>query len=351
MENDNIYNLIFNPSIDLRSPTEYNKGTIPNSVNIPILDDDEYREVGTIYKTNGKVDAINLGKKIVSGEKKRSRIALWTEYIQNNHNCFVFCHKGGLRSKIAYSWITKSSVDVKRLEDGYKSYRKMILSLHDKIENYKGRWIILGGFTGSGKTRILNDFKESINLESIANHRGSAFGKTGKQQPSQANFESLITEKYLKKKNSNIILLEDESKLIGKTKLPGKWYDKMQMSELILLDCNLETRSKNIYDEYVKFSSNTKIDIMELWSYYLAALKKIRKRLGDDHYKNIKNILNNAFKNSDEGLHLKWIKILLEKYYDRMYGYKLKLRNKHVIFKGNEMDCRNFITNIIVDNQ
>ena len=69
MENDNIYNLIFNPSIDLRSPTEYNKGTIPNSVNIPILDDDEYREVGTIYKTNGKVDAINLGKKIVSGEK------------------------------------------------------------------------------------------------------------------------------------------------------------------------------------------------------------------------------------------------------------------------------------------
>ena len=153
----------------------------------------------------------------------------------------------------------------------------MILSLHDKIENYKGRWIILGGFTGSGKTRILNDFKESINLESIANHRGSAFGRIGKQQPSQANFESLITEKYLKKRNSNIILLEDESKLIGKTKLPGKWYDKMQMSELILLDCNLETRSKNIYDEYVKFSSNTKIDLMELWSLF-SSFKKNKKK-------------------------------------------------------------------------
>ena len=197
LQNDNIYDLIFNPSIDLRSLTEYNKGTIPNSVNIPILMMMN-TVVGTIYKTNGKADAINLGKKIVSGQKKRSRIALWTEYIQNNHNCFVFCHRGGLRSKIAYNWITKSSVGVKRLEEGYKSYRKMILALHDKIENYKGHWMILGGFTGSGKTRILNDFKENINLESIANHRGSAFGKTGIQQPSQANFESLITEQYLK---------------------------------------------------------------------------------------------------------------------------------------------------------
>ena len=339
-------NLILDPSIGLRSPSEFKKGTIPNSINIPILNDEEYQKVGTAYKTEGKQVAINLGNKLVSGEIKKNRIKLWIQYIKKNSSCYIFCSRGGLRSQIAYEWITEQGVLVSRLEKGYKNFRQGIINLHQSIDNYQGNWFILGGYTGSGKTKILENFEESINLESIAEHRGSAFGKTGIVQPSQANFESLITEKYLKKVSKNFLLLEDESRFIGKTKLPGKWYDKMQSSKIILLQTDIEERSNNIYNDYINHPIDNKITTEELCSYYLDALYKIRKRLGDDYYKNLKNIMNQAFKNSDRTFHLKWIKILLEKYYDRMYSYKLKLRNSQIIFKGNESNCMAYIDNL-----
>ena len=83
-------NLILDPSIDLRSPSEFKKGTIPNSINIPILNDEEYQKVGTAYKTEGKQVAINLGNKLVSGEIKKNRIKLWIQYIKKNSSCYIF---------------------------------------------------------------------------------------------------------------------------------------------------------------------------------------------------------------------------------------------------------------------
>jgi tRNA 2-selenouridine synthase len=145
--------------------------------------------------------------------------------------------------------------------------------------------------------------------------------------------------------------MEDESRFIGKAMLPGKWYDKMQISDIILLESDLLERSNRIYNNYVKNPANSKLDLNELRSYYLSSLSKIRKRLGDNHYQTIRNILNIAFDSNDKKLHIKWIKILLEKYYDRMYGYKLNLRAKQIIFKGNEADCNDFISNLILEKK
>ena len=334
------------PSIDLRSPKEFKKGTIPNSVNLPILNDDEYHEIGKIFRSNGRKAAIDHGYKLISGAKKTDRIKSWIKYINKNKNCFIFCFRGGLRSKIAYAWIKSEGVSVDRLEFGYKKYRQQVLLMHQDIKNYLGRWIILGGYTGSGKTDLINKFEYSIDLESIANHRGSAFGKIGVEQPSQSNFENLVSEQYLLKQSSNFFLIEDESRFIGKAQLPGKWYDKMQISEIILLESDLETRANMIYFDYVKKPGNSKPKMIELHSYYLQALSKIRKRLGDNHYKTIRDILNNAFDNDDKNLHVEWLKILLEKYYDRMYKYKLNLREKQIIFKGKEIECTDFIFNL-----
>ena len=119
--------------------------------------------------------------------------------------------------------------------------------MHQDIKNYAEKWIIVGGLTGSGKTDLIKKYKYSIDLEFIANHRGSAFGKTEIDQPSQSNFESLVTEEYLLKQKSTFLLMEDESRFIGKVHLPGKWYDKMQVSEIILLESDLEERAKRIY--------------------------------------------------------------------------------------------------------
>ncbi len=347
MSKDFIKFLNASPSIDLRSPKEFKKGTIPNSVNLPILNDDEYHEVGKIFRANGRRAAIDYGYKIISGKKKTNRIDSWIKYINNNNNCSIFCYRGGLRSKIAYEWINSKGVSVKRLEFGYKKYRQKILLMHQYIKNYAERWIILGGLTGSGKTDIIKNYKCSIDLEFIANHRGSAFGKTGIDQPSQSNFENLVSEQYLLNQKSKFLLMEDESRFIGKVQLPGKWYDKMQVSEIILLESDLEERAKRIYNNYIKEPGNSKLSKIELQSYYLFALSKIRKRLGNNHYKTIKDILNNAFENDDENMHKMWVGILLDKYYDRMYKYKLNLREKQIIFRGRELECIDFISNLI----
>ena len=348
MDENNISLLNQTPSIDLRSPKEYLKGTIPNSVNLPILNDAEFHEIGKTFRSNGRRAAIDAGHKLISGEKKTNLIDSWMKFILENNKCFIFCFRGGLRSQIAYDWIKSKGVFVKRLDHGYKKYRQQVLLMHQDIINYTERWIILGGYTGSGKTDILKNYPFSIDLESIANHRGSAFGKTGAEQPSQSNFESLVSEEYLQiQKKSNFLLIEDESRFIGKAKLPGKWYDKMQASEIILLESGLEDRSNRIYNNYIKNPANSKLGVIELQSYYLSALSKIRKRLGDDHYQIIKDLLNAAFHSSDKELHIKWVKILLEKYYDRMYGYKLNLRKKQIIYRGDEAECNDFISNFI----
>ena len=238
MNKNNISLLNKTPSIDLRSPKEYLKGTIPNSVNLPILNDIEFHEIGKIFRSNGRKAAIDAGYKLISGKKKTNLIDSWMNFILKNNNCFIFCFRGGLRSQIAYEWIKSRGVHVNRLEHGYKEYRQQVILMHQDIKHYTERWIILGGYTGSGKTDILKNYQFSIDLENIANHRGSAFGKTGAKQPSQSNFESLVSAKYLQtQKKSNFLLMEDESRFIGKAKLPGKWYDKMQVSEIILLEC------------------------------------------------------------------------------------------------------------------
>ena len=90
MNKDYVKILNASPSIDLRSPKEFKKGTIPNSVNLPILNDDEYHEVGKIFKANGRKAAIDYGYKIISGEKKINRIDSWIQYIRNNNNCSIF---------------------------------------------------------------------------------------------------------------------------------------------------------------------------------------------------------------------------------------------------------------------
>ena len=351
MDENNISLLNLTPSIDLRSPKEYLKGTIPNSVNLPILNDAEFHEIGKTFRSNGRKAAIDAGYELISGEKKINLIDSWMKFILENNNCFIFCFRGGLRSQIAYDWIKSRGFYVNRLEHGYKKYRQQVLLMHQDIENYSERWIVLGGYTGSGKTDVIKNYQCSIDLESIANHRGSAFGKTGVEQPTQSNFESLVSEEYLQDQKSKFLLMEDESRFIGKAKLPGKWYDKMQISEIILLESSLEDRSNRIYNNYVKNPANSKLNVIELQYYYLSALSKIRKRLGDNHYQTIKDTLNAAFDSADKELHIKWVKILLEKYYDRMYGYKLNLREKQIIFTGNEADCNNFISNLITEKK
>jgi len=329
-------------NIDLRSEKEFHKGTIPGSVNIPILSNDEFENVGKEYKNKGQEAAINLGLQLVKGDLKNKRIDAWKNHLNNNPGCFIFCYRGGLRSKIAQEWLEKENIIVQRISGGYKNFRSNILDEHVNSKYDINKWMIIGGLTGSGKTALLSQFKETIDLEKIANHRGSAFGKNISPQPSQADFENELTLKYINHSHSNI-LLEDESRSIGRVTLPGTWYEKMQSSKLVVLKVNTDERVNNILDEYVLQILKTSNNVQELLNQYLFSLEKIKKRLGDKLFKEISDLMIKAFKMNHLDSHKKWISKLLIEYYDPMYNYKLKLRKEYIVHIGDDISCFNYI--------
>jgi len=329
-------------NIDLRSENEFHKGTIPDSVNIPILSNDEFENVGKEYKNKGQEAAINLGLQLVKGDLKKKRIDAWKNHLNNNPGCFIFCYRGGLRSKIAKEWIEKENIIVQRISGGYKNFRSNIIDEHVDTKYYNKKWMIIGGLTGSGKTNLLNQFKEGIDLENIANHRGSAFGKNISPQSSQANFENELTLKYINHSYSNI-LLEDESRSIGRVTLPGTWYEKMQSSKLVVLKVSTDERVNNILDEYVLQVLKKSNNVQELLNQYLFSLEKIKKRLGDKVFKEISDLMIRAFKRDNLESHKKWISKLLIGYYDPMYNYKLKLRKEYVVHIGDYVSCYDYL--------
>ena len=329
-------------NIDLRSEKEFHKGTIPGSVNIPILSNDEFENVGKEYKNKGQEAAINLGLQLVKGDLKNKRIDAWKNHLNNNPGCFIFCYRGGLRSKIAQEWLEKENIIVQRISGGYKNFRSNILDEHVNSKYDINKWMIIGGLTGSGKTALLSQFKETIDLEKIANHRGSAFGKNISPQPSQADFENELTLKYINHSHSNI-LLEDESRSIGRVTLPGTWYEKMQSSKLVVLKISTDERVNNILDEYVLQILKTSNNVQELLNQYLFSLEKIKKRLGDKLFKEISDLMIKAFKMDNLDSHKKWISKLLIGYYDPMYNYKLKLRKEYIVHIGDDISCFNYL--------
>tara|TARA_B100000989_G_scaffold287283_1_gene256775 strand:- start:712 stop:1743 length:1032 start_codon:yes stop_codon:yes gene_type:complete len=334
---------LFNVSnIDLRSENEFKKGSIPQSVNIPILNNDQFEKVGIEYKKNGSDAAIALGHSLVKGSLKENLIHHWTEHLKKNPECLLYCFRGGMRSEIAVKWLNECGVRVDRLKGGYKNFRNWVISQHLDVENYIKDWIIIGGLTGSGKTDFLRSFKESIDLERIANHRGSAFGIRDGGQPTQSNFENILTLDYLNHKYDKLIL-EDESRTIGRAGLPEFWYQKMQSSKLVILEVEDDKRAENIYYEYVYDEINNGVGKDNLLEKYLGSLNNIKRRLGNVAYDKIKNIMKSAFHQNEKEIHKEWILTLLTSYYDKMYSYKIEMRKDFIVHKGETESCRDYI--------
>ena len=333
-------------NIDLRSENEFKKGSIPQSVNIPILNNDQFKKVGIEYKKNGSDAAIALGHSLVKGSLKENLIHHWTEHLKKNPECLLYCFRGGMRSEIAVKWLNECGVKVNRLKGGYKNFRNWVISQHLDIENYIKDWIIIGGLTGSGKTDFLRSFKESIDLERIANHRGSAFGIRDGGQPTQSNFENILTLDYLNHKYEKLIL-EDESRTIGRAGLPGFWYQKMQSSKLVILEVDDDKRAENIYYEYVYDEINNGNSEDKLLEKYLGSLNNIKRRLGNVVYDNIKDLMKSAFHQNEKEIHKEWILRLLTRYYDKMYSYKLDMRKDFIVHKGEIESCRDYINAIL----
>ncbi len=332
--------------IDLRAPIEFSAGSLPGAVNLPILDDDERANVGKTYKIKGKEAALSLGFKLVSGTKREERISLWREYLSNKSAPLIFCYRGGKRSEIAQSWLGESGVYVDRIECGYKGIRAELLSVFEKEHSL----MLLGGKTGVGKTKILSEFHQSIDLELLANHRGSAFGRHLNEQPTQGKFENELAVELYKKRGLQKIIIEDEGKLIGRISIPKPFQKTMASSPLIVIEANLDLRVQNIWEEYIleqsaNYEKSFGSEGIEKFSEYLVLSNyKIKKKLGNQLHEEIEKKIMKAFREKKPELHKDWIKIVLERYYDPMYEYQLAKKIDRLNFSGTSSEVRAWIT-------
>lgn len=301
------------PLLDVRSPAEFEQGHIPGAINVALFTNEERARVGTIYKQDGHHAAVLEGLRIV-GPKMASIVEQALE-IAPDRSLKVHCWRGGMRSGSVGWLLRQAGFTVEVLHGGYKAYRQFVLNELAVPRNF----IILGGPTGSGKTHVLkalqNSGEQVIDLEGLANHKGSAFGALGeKAQPSIEQFENNLHQIITQMDASKRIWLEDESRKIGSVFIQDHLWLQMRNAPLINICLPLSERINFLVEEYGKFSNE------EL----AGSILKIGKRLGGQ---NVKACL--------EWLDVGQYHLVAEttlNYYDKSYAYGQSQRDQTRIF-------------------
>lgn len=357
IENENIESLLINDAalMDVRAPVEFEKGSFPNATNIPILDDLQREQIGTCYKQEGQDAAIALGYQLATKEVREQRLDRWRAHCEQHPEGYLFCFRGGMRSNLTQQWLRDEGVDYPLVKGGYKAMRRFLI---DSLEVYsKTPMFLLGGLTGSAKGQVISDYQGGVDLEKVANHRGSSFGRLSNPQPSQINFENALAIKFLKKKailQTKNLLLEDEGRAIGSLSLPFPLYEAMKKSPVLVLELDWQSRLENLIQEY---AVSTLADFLKAsdeengWlayqNYLFKALSAIEKRLGSQRYRDIQSLLVEALdqhqKTGDPFSHIKWLELLLAQYYDPMYQYQLEKKKDRIVFRGTSNEIKSFL--------
>ncbi|MCZ6658971.1 MAG: tRNA 2-selenouridine(34) synthase MnmH [Gammaproteobacteria bacterium] len=327
------------PLIDLRAPLEFARGAFPHAVNLPLLSDAERRDVGNIYKQSGQQAAIECGNRLVSGAAKLDRIARWTKFIDRHPDAWLYCWRGGLRSVITQSWLKDVGYEIPRVAGGYKTLRQTCLQVLASAPRNTTQWLVLAGRTGTGKTVVINTLGNAIDLEDLANHRGSSFGGHTSPQPTPIDFENALAARYLRHTEATLVL-EDESRTIGRLALPESWYHRMSEAPLVVLEASIEARAEHIRCEYVEHPLSRGEMSGELQTRLTAALDRIQKRLGGDRHRQVHDAMTAGF---DNGEHGRWIGMLLEWYYDPMYDYQLQGKRSRIVFRGDRAAVTDYL--------
>jgi tRNA 2-selenouridine synthase len=352
------------PLIDTRAPVEFAKGSLPSAVNLPLMTDAEREHVGLCYKQHGQEAAIQLGHELVSGDVKASRVEAWRAFIDQHPNAVLFCFRGGLRSEISQRWLQEVGVEIPRVRGGYKAMRTWLMQSLEAIV-CRSELLVIGGRTGCAKTELINcghagaPLPGSIDLEGIANHRGSAFGRRPGGQPSQISFEIAVSIELLKleAQGHHRIILEDEGRLIGRCALPESLHKAMKAAPLALLDSAFDQRVTHSFHNYIlanleeqrRFSESSEQAFAAFADGLRTALKNISRRLGGVRYQALSATLERAIErhreHDDPSLHREWIATLLADYYDPMYDYQLEHRLPQVCMQGTAEALAAKITN------
>lgn len=341
--------------IDVRSPGEHWAGSAPGSICLPILDDNQRAEVGLCYKVKGRESAIKFGHQLVSGEDKSKKIKAWLEAIKNSNPAAVYCARGGLRSKISQQWMAESGIELPRVSGGYKAFRRYLLAaLEERTKKFN--FVAVAGRTGVGKSEFLRKLSglNILDLELLANHRGSAFGGEITPQPRQVNFENELASQLIRSAPQQIVLVEDESALIGTCVVPPILFEKIKDSPVVILEASVEERVARTIRDYIvarleQYRANTDPEtaFLNLKEYLIESLKKIQRRLGATRAAEvlieIEQALAHQEKTGSPEQHEGWVRRLLVEYYDPQYEYGRSRRRGQVIATGDMEALEGFL--------
>ncbi|MFC1757591.1 tRNA 2-selenouridine(34) synthase MnmH [Planctomycetota bacterium] len=262
------------PIVDVRSPGEFAQGHIPGSVNVPLFDDEERAEIGTLYKNAGRQPAVTRGLAI-AGPKSNDLVDA-VRAVALDGNLILHCWRGGMRSE-SFAWMLRQCELAPRvLIGGYKSFRR---AAHAEFE-IKQSVVTLSGMSGSGKTDLLLALREAgeqvLDLEGLANHRGSAFGGIGQlAQPTVEQFENELFLQWRRFDRERPVWVESESQLIGKVFVPNSIFEQMINSPAVVLDVDFDRRAEFLVSVYGDYPSED----------FTESIEKIKKRLGGERYK------------------------------------------------------------------
>ncbi|MEO3944313.1 tRNA 2-selenouridine(34) synthase MnmH [Gorillibacterium sp. CAU 1737] len=291
-------------TVDVRSPSEFHSATIPGSVNIPIFDDEERAEVGTLYAQVSVEAAKERGLELVSAKLPR----FIKEFSALPGKKAVFCWRGGMRSKTTATLLSLMGMSAYRLSGGYRAYRQWVVQQLQQME-YRPRLVVLHGNTGSGKTEILRRLQAKgfpvIDLEAMAGHRGSVFGDIGMQAHNQKMFDALLYEQMWSTREQAVVVLEAESRRIGKIVLPDLLVKQREEGLPLSIELPIQARVQQILKDYQPWEHPNECH---------KAFQLIRSRIHTPVAREIQDGL-------DKGEYEHVVELLLLSYYDPKYTH------------------------------
>jgi tRNA 2-selenouridine synthase len=304
--------------IDVRSESEFEEDHILGAINIPILNDEERILVGTTYKEKGVKAAKLLARNITMPNMLVKLNKIYSIIESSKKIPLIYCARGGDRSGVIATFLAMENTYVFRLSGGYKAYRSHVLNYFNTI--FKKKIKVFYGLTGTGKTEVLLELKKYnlpvIDLEGLANNRGSVFGHIGLgKQPGQKRFDTLLYD-AISLLDDNFIIVEGESKKIGRLYIPEPFYDKMIFGDAYLIESSLKLRIKRIIDEYGGYLIQNKEELIR-------SLEVLKVQLGNEKIKELVSKFNSGYLNEV-------VEYLLTNYYDILYEKNRKTNKTYL---------------------
>jgi tRNA 2-selenouridine synthase len=253
----------FSEIIDVRSPSEFEDDHLPGAINLPVLNDEERKVVGTLHKSN-PFAARRLGAGMISANAAR-HLSGHLANKEKGYAPLVYCWRGGQRSNSLAHILRSIGWRARILNGGYKGFRKFSSeNLAQILSNPDLKLTVLAGPTGVAKTRLLKTLKTTqpdgaqvLDLEGLANHKGSILGLTpNTHQPSQKLFESRLWDTLRKFDPARPIFTEAESNRIGALHCPPALWKKLGESRVVTIDLPLAQRAAFLLDDYPYFTQD-----------------------------------------------------------------------------------------------